>query len=81
MEIVSSEERDFCEPVHKNDGIIDPGHKMLIRWDYPGSLGKSILVLVVVLINACTTVPVTGRHQFMLIPEREAIAASVPAYF
>ncbi len=54
---------------------------MLIRIDFSGNLRKSILALLVVLIGACTTVPVTGRHQFMLIPEREAIAASVPAYF
>ena len=38
-------------------------------------------ILLVLLVTACATAPVTGRKQFLLISEREAIKASEPAYF
>ena len=43
--------------------------------------GGVLLVLLAVLLVACTTVPLTGRSQLMLISEETAIAASEPAYF
>ncbi len=38
-------------------------------------------LLLVLALSACATAPVTGRKQLLLISEKQAIAASEPAYF
>jgi len=53
---------------------------MLSGWAAQNRLDIFALTLLLI-VSACTTVPVTGRRQFILVPEHQAIAASVPAYF
>jgi predicted Zn-dependent protease len=43
-------------------------------------LRKLLLTGCVLLLSACTTNPVTGRHQLALVPEEQVISASSQAY-
>jgi predicted Zn-dependent protease len=43
-------------------------------------MSKSLLLLAVFAVLGCTTNPITGRSQFMVIPEKMAIGESAAAY-
>jgi predicted Zn-dependent protease len=49
--------------------------KSLLNW-----VSQSLLILIVLIVMACSTVPLTGRRQLSLVPESEVIALSLTEY-
>jgi predicted Zn-dependent protease len=52
---------------------------MKTRFEFK-SLGKPWLIIALCLLVACTTVPLTGRNQLILIPESQVMALSLDQY-